>query len=542
MHKKNLIRVGLFSLIIGLGIALRLYKWSSYSFWYDECLWLGFWKDNFWLSVMNSIYTNKPPLFKLLLCGWSYIAKDEFSLRLLPLLFSLASIILTYQVGKILCDKKTALICCLLMLFSPFHIYYSQELSHHSLTLLLSLCSMYYFVLLLRENKKHLWVKFFLCTTLVLYASYTGIFLLLTENIYYLVMFRKNKHLLKSWLVCQSLLLAACLPLILVTINVYLNFTLYFNHQTWIPAGSLLHILQELRLFNVGYNASALINLLAVLLTVPLFIAGIVVGAQNKKQQIILLTLWLFMPMFLSIVFSGFYHTFAYRNFIFVLPAYYLLIAKGMLNLKRFVYLPVIAFVILSGCALVNYYGNIFPYPENFYRMGIHAKKDNRTPVGYINKNFKTGDMVLHLNRSTANPYFYYSSKAQNLSQGDKYFFREIEYPKPSEGGFVFSDDSKDLLDALRSVSTEDFAVWVEDSAVYKISELLLIENDRVDILKLFIHPGIKRVWLIISAWEPQEFRALLGESNIKRWLGNNFEMLDSRNFSDIEVILYKIS
>jgi len=547
MNKVNLrskarLRNGWLFFLISLGVVLRLYKWTSYSFWYDECQWLSFWKGNLWLSLINSIYINKPPLFKLLLYGWSYFAKDEFSLRLLPLFFSLASIILTYQVGKILCDKKTALVCCILMIFSPFHIYYSQELTHYSLTLFFSLCSVYYFMLVLKQSNKHVWVKLFLFTSLALYTNYVFIFLLITENIYFFAIARKDKNLVKSWLLCQLLLLAVYLPLILATINAYLNFTVNFHNRSWVPQGSLLYILQTLRVFNVGYNATATVNVMAALLSFPLLFIGMFFNLKERKQNTTMLIFWLFIPMLLSILSSKLYHTFIYRNFIFALPAYYLLIAKGLLNFKRFIYIPVAIFLILSGLSLINYYRNIFPYPEKFYRTGVHPKKDNRTAVAYINKNFHNGDTVVHLSLCTTTPYFYYSSLKEGTGQREKYFSRDIKYLEPTDGRYFFPDSAEGLADSIKNVAQGNFVALAGDSAIYKISELLLIENDDAEILKLFINPGVKRIWLVISAWEQQDFSSLLERSNIKRWLEDRFEMLDNKRFNEIEVRLYKIS
>ncbi len=540
--RKSELRKGcFFLLLISLGIILRLYKWADYSFWYDECQWLVFWENNLWSSIINSIYINKPPLFKFLLYGWASLAKNEFSLRLLPVFFSLASIILSYRVGKLLCDKKTALVCCLLMLFSPFHIYYAQELTHYSLTLFLSLCSIYYFVILVQENKKTIWVKFFLFTSLAFYTNYMFIFLWLVENIYWLAILGRNKRLLKSWLICQLLLLIAYLPLILATINMYLNFPLNFNHKSWIPQGSLLYILQTLRIFNVGYNATFVLNLTASLLAGFLLLSSIFVQLREKKQSVILLASWLFLPMLLSILFSKFYHTFIYRNFIFVLPAYYLLLAKGILNCRRFIYLPMVIFLALSGLSLINYYQNFFPYPEQFYRTGVHAKKDNRACVDYINKNFQKGDMVVHLSLSTTTPYFYYSSVNQGKNQGGKYFTDDIKILKPAEGGYFFPTGSQELIRAIKNVFPYNFVARVQEAAIYKISELLLIESDDPEILKLFINSESKRIWLVISAWEYQNFNVLLENSSIKRWLEDKFEMLDSRRFKDIEIRLHKI-
>lgn len=181
LHSLNFrIRPGklLLPLILIAGAGLRLYRWSIYSFWHDEIGWLLICKDNLLNSLNGTITIFKPPLFKLLVFLWAYIGQDEFSLRLLPFIFGILSIIFIYKIGRILFDEKAGLIAAFLLAISPFHIYYSQELSHYTLTAFLALGSVYYLIFCLNENNARAWIKLIILNALCLYTSYISIFLL----------------------------------------------------------------------------------------------------------------------------------------------------------------------------------------------------------------------------------------------------------------------------------------------------------------------------------------------------------------------------
>lgn len=210
--------------------------------------------------------------------------------------------------------------------------------------------------------------------------------------------------------------------------------------------------------------------------------------------------------MCLSIFFSKISPAFTYRNFIFTLPAYYLLTASGMAKLERYLWIHLFCFLVLSGSSLFNYYSNVFPYPEEFYRPGVHAKKDNRGATKYITDNFKEGDIVVHTCSSTAFPYVYYFFvlNSKNISEIKEYMLKNKDYP------------------------------------FYQWQSSLVIKNERE--ISKFIKDH-NRLWLILSFWEPKalDLYPSIEGNKIKEKLNSNFIMLECREFEGIKVYLYKI-
>lgn len=504
-NKRRLQYLFLLSIVIA-GAILRLYKWNGYSFWHDEVIWLITGRDNLLDILKDAIWILRPPLFMLLIHMWSLLGNGEFLLRLLPFVFGVSTILVTYKVGKLLFNKKIGLIAALFVSFSPFHIYYSQELTHYTLTALLALCSVYYFILSVRKNSTYVWVMFVFFTCLSIYTSYYLLFLLISENLFFLLSYIKYKKLLRKWLLSNVFIVLLYIPwLLMLPRQISLLHTSPSDYFNWMPTGSPIYILQAFRLFNVGYNADFILNFLASLIFFPLFFIGIVSHLRDEKEQIKLLVLWLLAPMVLSLLFSMIMPTFIYRNFIFVIPAYYILIARGVVKIKRYYYMPIFYFIALAGLSLTNYYKNVFPYPEYLYRPGVHPKKDNRTATEYVIKNFNDGDIVIHTSNSTVFPYIYYSLISKHLDK----------------------DELKNLI-----------FQWEWES------RLVVRNADAIpDFLSARGNNQNKRVWLFFSSWEPQKLTQdkNMVENKIKEWMDENFEIVGSKKFTGIEIYLYNI-
>ena len=64
---------------------------------------------------------------------WTGVFGDsEISVRTLPMIFGISSIVLIYVLARRVADEKTALLAAFLLSFSPVHIWYSQEARSYS--------------------------------------------------------------------------------------------------------------------------------------------------------------------------------------------------------------------------------------------------------------------------------------------------------------------------------------------------------------------------------------------------------------------------
>lgn len=179
--------------ILILAIALRLINLNQ-SFWLDEA-------SQAQLSSLSvsEIWFERgadfhPPLFYLMAHGWLKFGTSEVWLRLLPVLFGVATVYLTLHFSSKLLSPKAGLIAGFLLAVNPYHIYYSQEFRMYSLLGLLGVWSVY---LLWKKSR---WL--FLANVLMLYTHYSSVLLLITQLLYVFSFSRKDI----KWFLGQNLL------------------------------------------------------------------------------------------------------------------------------------------------------------------------------------------------------------------------------------------------------------------------------------------------------------------------------------------------
>jgi uncharacterized membrane protein len=506
MPKKRTVFVLLFILLVSL--LLRLYNLNHHSFWYDESLSLLGAKFVDFQNILNyGRYVTEPPIFFILLKYWTAISRNDSFFRLLPLFFGLLSVISVYLLGRILFNNKAGLISAFLLGISPFHIYYSRELRSYTLFVFLAILSVYFFVLALREKKSRLWALFVLFTTLGLYTHNLFILLVLAEDLFFLFSCKKHKELILKWMISQSVLLFLYLPWIIMLARQILNLGI-LSVFFWVPKPSLETLIHTFNIFNLGYNASRGEYLLSNFIFWPLFIWGVYKG-KSKDKQFSLLLYWLLAPLLMAIIISVSLEQssiFLYRTFIYLSVAYYLIIAKGLSNIRgnKTIIAVCLLISLLVIPALNNYYHDIFPLSSTPYRPSIFVKKDCDLAAKYVDEGFQEGDAVAHTCRSTLAPFLYYRRGALN----DRW---------------VVSSSSIDY--------THWDNVFFRDSASPNLR--LLVPFLGVDIQKLAI--AHKRIWLVYSGWEFNDRES----PEIREWLDANCRLSKKKEFGGIDVYLY---
>ncbi len=483
-------------LVLLIGFCLRVYNLGKHSFWYDETK--SILETENLLTPIKYYCDVNPPLFGWILFFWKLLGENEFTLRLLPLLFGMVAIVMVYKLGKVLFNKKVGLVSAFLLAISPFHIYYSQELRSYTLITFLSLVSIYCLNESLKEKNSRYWISLVITNILCVYAHSIAVFLLAAENIYILIFYKKYKDLFRKWLVSQFIILLFCIPIVMIMSNRPIIGFLY-----WIPKPSLLMLMQLFNVFNLGYNADKIMYLGSFLIFFILFVYGIWAG-KKEKGAIFLLTAWLFIPislaMFISIILKE-SSIFLYRAFIFVLPAYLIILANGFSRMKKNMGYLILSFIILlTSLSLYNYYSDIFLVPFHPY---VNEKKENKLAADYIRNNFKEGDGVAHTCRSTYGSFLFY-------------------HKKKLEEKWVISKYNKD---------------WDPLSRVYYSFDASrkLLNLEPVSIAQ-FVR-GKNRLWLVLSGWRFD----YLESPDIKDWLDKNYILLEEKNFKGMSVYLYAV-
>jgi uncharacterized membrane protein len=121
-------RIAMLLIVILIGFALRIYKLDAQSFWYDEGNSARIAERSLQLIVEGAAGDIHPPLYYLVLHYWrSVFGEGMAALRLLSVLCGVLLVWVTYQVGKAAFNERTGVVAAVLLSFSPFAVYYSQE-------------------------------------------------------------------------------------------------------------------------------------------------------------------------------------------------------------------------------------------------------------------------------------------------------------------------------------------------------------------------------------------------------------------------------
>lgn len=138
-------------LILLIGLGVRLYRLSEQSIWQEEHVVVANIGVCDLLTNIKLLLVNVPeygisPGGLILYYFWIRLVGDTIWIwRLLPISFSLLSIVVVYYLGKDIRGKKVGFFSALLVSISPFNIYISQELKNYSFVLFFSVLSWYSF-------------------------------------------------------------------------------------------------------------------------------------------------------------------------------------------------------------------------------------------------------------------------------------------------------------------------------------------------------------------------------------------------------------
>jgi uncharacterized membrane protein len=401
--------------IIGLGAALRIYELDGDSLWLDEASSVKFSHDSLSGIIETTGKDVHPPLYYFALHYWIKLFGDsEASSRLLSALFGILALPVLYLLAVRMFDQTTALLSTALLALSRFHLEFSQEARMYSLLCLLGLLSFYFFIRLLEERKSRLALAGYIITSaLMMYTHVYSFFILAAQNLYLLALlfvasgvFRQQW---KRWLGAQITLAILFLPWLSVQAQQFSRVQQGF----WIPKLPPRLLLYTLTMYS---GSSQLAWILAPLIAIALFAGWKGWNERNGVRQsppsdedkegwllqsrlkLYLLLLWLLCPILLPYIVSQFSSPiFLPKYTIAALPAFVILVARGILNL-RFHQLRLIVCLLIIGLSLFvlkNYYGSL--------------KKDLwREAVAHFKTLARPHDLVLFHDQSGEVPFEYY--------------------------------------------------------------------------------------------------------------------------------------
>ncbi len=437
-------------IIILIGGVLRFFDLDRKSLWTDEIASL---RDS--ESVTSAINGAQPPFYYLVLHLFRKLGTNEFIIRFPSVIFGVLTIALSYWIGKLFFGPKEGLVSASLLSVSTFHIYYSQEARMYALLAFLSLLSLFFFHKSLCEHKKSLWVGFILSTMLTLYTHYFGIFVLLTETVFFMFLLIIGRFLARSKsertrvhvYKLQNGLPALFILSIIILAVFFVPFLLWRAPRrisTFLPgaqngSGSsvpplqLSFISKIFSQFSGGSPFSYGSSLLYLFLF--FFLCGCVLSIKNHKEKLVLMLFWITLPI--PLVFFASTRVDVYsepRYVISVLPIYLLVVSRGITSLPEYLLsFPMVktniksVFPVISKRSLRNHTTlclAIFLLATIFLGLSItpllgyyeKEKADWRAVATYLEAKSSADDVIVVEPTHLMEPFSYYFCNPKSVS------------------------------------------------------------------------------------------------------------------------------
>lgn len=348
-------------IVLLLALCVRLI-FLNQSFWLDEAA-QALESVRPWHQQLLIKEDFQPPLYHVWLHIFTYVSHDEWWLRMASLIPGLVTIFLTIILGKKILSPMQAHLAGLLLGLSQIHVFYSQELRPYSFAAMwgtLSMLALYNW--LIPKPKRSLWSRsYVIATVLGMLSVYTYGFLVLSQLIIVYIYQRRQIFSLVKKLLIAGLLCLPWLPLFIEQLHV--GQALQTNLPGWsqvvsIPFFKALPLtIAKLILGRIYFGVEPITIILITLIG-----AGslwLVYEARNS-QHLRFIGMWLLIPAVSAWLVSLVIPVIEPKRLLFVLPAWFLLLASGYRTYKW--HKMALAMIICGQLAALTAY---WIYPQN---------------------------------------------------------------------------------------------------------------------------------------------------------------------------------
>ncbi len=203
-------------LLVLLALGLRVYALGRDSLWLDEICQVLASDHSVWQTVLRSAQDNgNTPLDYVVTSLALRVGRSEGVLRLPAALWGTLSVAVLYALGREMFDKRTGFLAAFLLTIMPMHVYYSRELRFYSLSIFLTLLSLYAFVRALDRDARTAWVAYGAATLLALYSHYYVLVVVGVEGVWLLWSVcskRRSRPVLARFMIAAGIAVLLFLP------------------------------------------------------------------------------------------------------------------------------------------------------------------------------------------------------------------------------------------------------------------------------------------------------------------------------------------
>jgi mannosyltransferase len=399
-------------LIVLLGTTLRLYDLGTESFWFDEIYTVHRVSQDL-QTLVHQFATQgnvtRNAVYYLLAHFWVMPFEiTEVSIRSLSVLFGVLSIGMMYLVGQQMFSEKVGLLSSLFMAVSEFQIQYSQEARFYSLFVLVTLVSIYCYILAVRLKQPRLWIFSALINILLFYTHTFAVFIFAVEYIHYFAYWKNNKGTLVQWGMSQVLLVLAIFTSLIPMLREG-SIGGLGGGLAWITTPLLKDLLRIFYgyLFPQNYQHGWFFIGVSFAIGLAFFIIGAFLfnfrrmGGQwfaelstwfrNTRflpyvsSELTLVTAWLLCPVIIPFIYSNIFSPILVDRYtICAAPAFYLLIANVISRISRVVpiYISLVALMIV-----------VIPGLQDYYASDINEQWQEA--AAYVQENSQANDVII---------------------------------------------------------------------------------------------------------------------------------------------------
>ena len=339
--RKYYLQIFIFLLIL-LGIELRV-AISNVPLWYDEGHSILVSIKSFPFGINEFLFTKDyqhTPFYFYFLHFWlKLFGSNEIMVRMSSVIFGIATIPLTYIVGRKLYDKNVGLISALLVTVSPLMVYYSIEIRMYAAVTFFAVLSMNYLLDYDEKGDKKSLIKLIIANTFIPYLLIGGIVFYIGQVISFLIYLfvtqKEETQKIGKFIVYQVYQLILLIPYFVIAIYYAVQ-----RHQFimfHIPPFEFMHFLGNLQnyfatkvgmLFWVNY-APVYINFLffiSVIIPIIYFINALIKAFKEKNSK-------LFMVFLTVIISYGIILISAIMKIVVIVPRYTIFIGPFIMIL-----------------------------------------------------------------------------------------------------------------------------------------------------------------------------------------------------------------